>query len=78
MAKNKLKEWGNYIMMNNLIFNQRKYEATEAIFKKYADDLPPHVKEEFEKTINNIESQKQDLFLSYYCQKYHDTGKRDF
>ena len=49
--------------MNNLIFNQRKYEATEVIFKKYADDLPPHVKEEFEKTINNIESQKQDLFF---------------
>ena len=78
MAKNKLKEWGNYIIMNNLIFDQRKYEATEVILKKYADDLPPHVKEEFEKTINNIESQKQDLFLSYYCHKSHDKGKLDF
>jgi hypothetical protein len=61
MAKTKLQEYGESVIMLNLVFCQHKYEATKAIIEKHSDSLSPLFKEELEGCIENIESQKQEM-----------------
>ncbi|MDC3098764.1 hypothetical protein OA493_03390 [Gammaproteobacteria bacterium] len=61
MAKTELQEYGESVIMLNLVFYQHKYEATKAIIEKHLDTLSPLFKAELEECVKNIESQKQEM-----------------
>ena len=60
MAKTQLQEYGESVIMLNLVFDQHKYRATKTIIEKHLDTLSPLFKAELEECIDSIESQKQE------------------
>ena len=60
MKKTNLQEYGESAIMLNLVFDQHKYRATNAILDKHANNLPELLKAELQECINSIECKRQE------------------
>jgi hypothetical protein len=60
LSKTKLQEYGESVIMLNLVSDQHKYRATNTILNKHAENLPESLKAELKECIDSIECQKQE------------------